>query len=90
MKTTMHFERLIEPVSFRIAWLIRRACTPTLLIAHLAFQFGFRRQGRDRVDHDHADRARTDQRVDDLQRLLARCQAARSASSSRSTPSFLA
>jgi hypothetical protein len=25
MKITMHFERLIEPVSLRIAWLISRA-----------------------------------------------------------------
>src|SRR6056297_1175422 len=31
MKMTVHLVRLIEPVSLRIAWLIRRACTPTLL-----------------------------------------------------------
>jgi len=31
MKITVHLERLIEPVSLRMAWLIRRACTPTLL-----------------------------------------------------------
>ena len=29
MKITMHLERLIEPVSLRIAWLISRACAPT-------------------------------------------------------------
>ena len=31
MKMTIQLLRLIEPVSFRIAWLIKRACTPTLL-----------------------------------------------------------
>ena len=31
MKITMQLLRAIDPVSLRIAWLIRRACTPTLL-----------------------------------------------------------
>jgi hypothetical protein len=42
-----------------------------MAVAHLAFELGARHQGRDRVDHQHVDRARAHQRVGDLQRLLA-------------------
>ena len=31
IKITIQFDLLIDPVNLRIAWLIRRACTPTLL-----------------------------------------------------------
>ncbi|ABA47801.1 hypothetical protein BURPS1710b_0972 [Burkholderia pseudomallei 1710b] len=41
-------------------------------VAHLAFDFGLRHERRDRVDDDHVDRARADQRVDDFERLLTR------------------
>ena len=41
-------------------------------IAHLAFDFGLRRQRRDRVDDDDVDRARAHQHVGDFERLLAR------------------
>ena len=39
-------------------------------VAHVAFDFGARHQRGDRVDHDHIDRTRANQRLDDLQRLL--------------------
>ena len=42
-----------------------------LHVAHLALDLGARRQRRDRIDHEHVDRARAHQRVGDLQRLLA-------------------
>ena len=61
----------IEAVSLRSAWLISRACRPGKRIAHLAFDFGARRQRRDRIDDQHVDRAGAHQRVGDLQRLLA-------------------
>ena len=72
MKMTIVLEREIEAVSLRSAWLIRRACRPGCDIAHLALDLGPRRQRRDRIDHQHVDRARAHQRVGDLQRLLAR------------------
>src|SRR5438034_7977956 len=40
-------------------------------VAHLSFDLGLRRQGRDRVDGDDVERARTDQELGDLERLLA-------------------
>ena len=40
-------------------------------IAHLAFNFCARRQRRDRVDHYHVHRTRADERICNLQRLLA-------------------
>ena len=64
-------EREIEAVSLRSAWLIRRACRPGWHVAHLAFDFGARRQRRDRIDDQHVDGAGAHQRVGDLQRLLA-------------------
>ena len=39
-------------------------------IAHLALELGARHQGRDRIDHQHLDRAGAHQRIGDLQRLL--------------------
>src|SRR3970040_632195 len=41
-------------------------------IAHLAFDFGFRRQGGDRIDDHDVDGARPHEHVGDLERLLAR------------------
>ena len=63
--------RLRLPASLRIACDIRRACRPTVCVADLAVQLGFRRQRRDRVDRDHVDRGGGDQAIGDLQRLLA-------------------
>ena len=40
-------------------------------VAHLALELGARRQGRDAVDHQHVDGAGADQRIGNLQRLLA-------------------
>jgi len=42
-----------------------------LRLAHLALDLGSWHQRRDRVDHQHVDRARLHQGLDDLQRLLA-------------------
>ena len=41
-------------------------------VAHVAFELGARHQRRHRVDRDHVERAAADQRLGDLQRLLAR------------------
>ena len=71
MKITMVLDLLIEAVSLRSAWLISRACRPGWHVAHLAFELGARHQRRDRIDHQHVDRAGAHQRVGDLQRLLA-------------------
>jgi hypothetical protein len=71
MKITMQLVRLIDPVSLRMAWLIRRACTPDVRIAHIAFEFGLGRQRGDRIDHHHRHRTRPHQRIDDFQRLFA-------------------
>ena len=70
MKTTMQRDFEIEPVSLRRAWLINRACKPRQAVAHVAFQFGLRRQGGDGVDDEDIDRARANQGVGDLQSLL--------------------
>ena len=42
-----------------------------MAVAHLALDLGPRHQRGDRIDHQHVDRVRAHQRVDDLQRLLA-------------------
>ena len=41
-------------------------------VAHLALDLGLRRQRRDRVDRDDGERARADEQLADLERLLAR------------------
>jgi hypothetical protein len=41
-------------------------------VPHLALDLGLRRQRRDRVDRDDVERARADQELRDLERLLAR------------------
>ena len=42
-----------------------------LHVAHLAVELGLRGERRDRVDHEHVDRAGAHERVGDLERLLA-------------------
>ena len=71
MKMTEVLVRLMAPVSLRSAWLISRACKPMWRIAHVAVDLGLRHQRGHRVDHDHVDRVRAHQRLDDLERLLA-------------------
>src|SRR5690606_20529165 len=43
-----------------------------MAVAHFPLDFGPRHQRGDRIDHQHVDRIGTHQRIDDLQRLLAR------------------
>ena len=64
--------RLSVPASLRSAWLISRACRPTWRVAHLALDLGFRHERGDRVDGDDVERARADEELGDLERLLAR------------------
>ena len=71
MKMTMHFDREIEAVSLRSAWLINRALQARLHVAHFAFDFRTWRQGRDRIDDEHVDRARPHKRIRNFERLLA-------------------
>ena len=71
MKMTMHFERLIEPVSLRKRLAHQARLEADVAVAHLALDFGARHQRGDRIDHQHVDRVRAHQRVDDLERLLA-------------------
>ena len=40
-------------------------------VAHLAFDLGARHERRDRIDDQHVDRAGADERIGDLERLLA-------------------
>src|SRR2546422_6116031 len=42
-----------------------------LRVAHFAFDFRLRHEGRDRVDDDHIDAVRSNEDLDDLQRLFA-------------------
>ena len=65
------FARLRLPASLRSACDISRACRPTWRLPHLALELHPRGQRGDRVDGDDVDRARADQHVDDLERLLA-------------------
>ncbi len=71
MKMTMVLDLEIEPGELAQ----RLAHQPRLHsrqhVAHLAFDFGFRRQGGHGVDHDHVHRAGANECVGDLQRLLA-------------------
>ena len=71
VKTSEVFERETAPVSLRRAWLISRAWMPMKLVAHLAFDLGARHERRDGVDDDAVDAAGADERLGDLERLLA-------------------
>jgi hypothetical protein len=81
--------RLIEPVSLRMAWLIKRACTPTLLESPMSpssSDFGVKRGNR--INNNHAHRARAHQRIDDFKRLLARVRLLKSAIHPDQRPAF--
>ena len=71
VKTSAVFERETAPVSLRSAWLISRAWTPMKRVAHLALDLGARHERRHRVDDDAVDAAGADERLGDLERLLA-------------------
>jgi hypothetical protein len=71
MKITMQRERLIEPVSLRSALRHQPGLQANVAIAHFAFDFGARHQRGDRIDHQHVDRVRAHQRIDDFERLFA-------------------
>ncbi len=62
----------------RKAWLIKRACRPTLVVPHVTLDFGLRRQGCHGVYHDNVNGRRTDQLVGYFQCLLPRCPAVKS------------
>ena len=71
MKTSDVFERLTAPVSLRRAWLMSRAWMPDERVAHLALDLGPRHERRHRVEDDAVDAARADERLGDLEGLLA-------------------
>ena len=71
MKMTMEFEREIEAGELAQRLAHQAGLQAGLHVAHLALDLGLRRQRRDRIDDEHVDRARADQRVGDLERLLA-------------------
>ena len=71
MKITMQFEREIEAVSLRKRLAHQPRLQAGLDVAHLALDFGARRQRRDRIDDQHVDGAGAHQRVGDFERLLA-------------------
>src|SRR3546814_14268169 len=43
-----------------------------MAVAHLALDLRARHERRDRIDHEHVDRIRADQSIDNFERLLAR------------------
>ena len=63
--------RLSVPASLRSAWLMRRACSPTWRVAHLALDLGLRHERRHGVDRDDVDGTRAHEQLADLERLLA-------------------
>ena len=71
MKITMHVRlgdrgrQLAQRLAHQARLQARQA------VAHLAFDFGARRQRRDRVDDENVDRAGAHQRIGDFERLLA-------------------
>ena len=71
MKSTIVFERLMLPVSFRERLRHQPGLEPDLHFAHLALDLGLRRQRRDRVDHDDVHGAGSHQHVGDFERLFA-------------------
>ena len=71
MKMTQVLERLIAPVSLRSAWLIRRACRPTWESPMSPSISAFGTSAATESITIDVDRAGADQRLGDLQRLLA-------------------
>ncbi len=83
------FDLLMKEVNFRIAWLIRRACAPTVASPICPSSSAFGDEGRDRIEHDDVDRVRLDQRFGDGQRLSPE-SGWETSSSFMFTPSFRA
>ena len=71
MKIAVVLVWLRAPVILRRAWHIRRAWSPTWLSPISPSISALRHQGGDRVDDDDVDGAGADQRVRDLEGLLA-------------------
>jgi hypothetical protein len=70
MKITMQRERdRAGELAQRLAHQARLKAD--MAVAHLALDLGPRHQRGDRIDHQHVDRVRAHQRIDDFQRLLA-------------------
>ena len=68
---TTQWDLLITGVSFLSAWDISLACRPTWLSPMSPFDLLPRHQRGHRVDNYNIDRAGTDHRLRDLQRLVA-------------------
>ena len=89
MKTTMQLLRLIEPVSLRIAWLISRAWTPTLLspMSPSSSDFGVSAATESTTTMLTAPERTSVSTISSDCSPVSGCEIS---SSSRSTPSFLA
>ena len=70
MKMTQVFERLMAPVSFRSAWLIRRACKPTWESPMSPSISAFGTSAATESMHDDVERTGADEGFGDLERLL--------------------
>ena len=64
--------RLSVPASLRSAWRHEARLQADVRIAHLALDLGLRGERGDGVDRDHVERARANEQLADLERLLAR------------------
>ena len=71
MKITIVLERLIEAVSLRSAWLIRRACRPGRLSPISPSSSARGTKAATEFDDQHIDRAGAHQRIGDFERLFA-------------------
>ena len=82
MKTTVAFRVDARcAVSLRNAWLMRRACRPMCESPMSPSISAFGTSAATESIDDEIDRARADELVDDLERLLTAVRAARSSSS---------
>ena len=64
-------ERATVAVSLRSAWRHEARLNADVAVAHVALDLRLRNERGDRVDDDEVDRARADEHVGDLERLLA-------------------
>ena len=71
MKTSAVFERDTAPGQLAQGLAHEPGLDADERVAHLAFDLGAGHEGGDRVDHDAVDAAGADQRLGDLERLLA-------------------
>jgi hypothetical protein len=71
MKITMQRERADRAGELAQRLAHQARLKADMAVAHLALDLRPRHQRRDRIDHQHVDRIRAHQRIDDFQRLLA-------------------